>query len=149
MILDKLTNKDLYTGIHPMFEVAFKFLEDYLKNPVAPGRYDICGDDLYVKIDEGKTREEGYYEVHDHYIDLQVMLDGEEKVLCDWRENLQPAMPYNEQDDALFLKDGKGNIEFTFSKGQFMILYPWDAHKPSMAIDGPAPIKKLVFKVKL
>ena len=149
MILDKIANKELYANIHPMFKAAFEFLDNYLKNPVAPGRYEICGEDLFVKIDEATTREEGYYEVHDKYIDLQVIVEGEEKVLCDWRENLAPATEYNEDDDYMFLNDGEGNIEFTFKAGDFMVLYPWDAHKPSMAINGPAPIKKLVFKVKI
>ncbi|MBT7598814.1 MAG: DUF386 family protein, partial [Gemmatimonadetes bacterium] len=33
--------------------------------------------------------------------------------------------------------------------GQFIVLWPQDAHMPGMAIDSPAPVKKAVFKVKL
>lgn len=149
MILDKISNKDLYIKENPMFKAAFDFLEKYLENPLAPGKYEIMGEELFVKIDHGMTREEGFYEAHKEYIDLQVILEGEEKVLCDWTDTLKPCMDYDATEDVTFYNDGAGNIEFNFKAGEFMVLYPQDAHKPSMAIDAPAPIKKLVFKIKI
>ena len=149
MVLDKIENKNLYVSMHPLFKQAFDFLDEYLKNPKGAGKYEIAGDDLFVTVSDSKTREEGFYEVHDKYIDIQVMIDGEEKVYCDWRDVLEAETEFDREKDVQFLKDGNGNIEFLFKKGEFIILYPWDAHKPSMAINAPEAITKMVFKVKV
>lgn len=149
MVFDKIENKNLYASMNPLFPKAFDFLDEYLKNPKGAGKYEIQGDDLFVSVSDSNTREEGFYEVHDKYIDIQVLIAGEEKVYCDWRGDLEAETEYDSEKDVQFLKDGKGNIEFTFKKGEFIILYPWDAHKPSMAINAPETITKMVFKVKV
>ena len=150
MILDKYENRNLYTCINPQFKKCFDYVDEYLKNPVPAGTYEIEGRDLYVMVQDSQTRTEGMLEVHNKYIDVQVLIDGEEKVYCDWRDKLETEVPYNEEKDAEFLKDGEGNIEFTFAGGEFMILYPHDAHKPAMICgDKQTVCKKLVFKVKI
>lgn len=149
MVLDKIENKSLYASMHPLFKQAFNFLDEYLKNPKGPGKYEIAGDDLFVTVSNSNTREEGLYEVHDKYIDIQVMIGGQEKVYCHWRSDLEAETEFDNEKDVQFLKDGKDNIEFIFKKGEFMILYPWDVHKPSMTINSPEAITKMVFKVKI
>ena len=57
MILDKVSNSQSYVNTHPLFAKAFEYLEEYLKNPVAPGKYEICSEDLYVVVQEYETRE--------------------------------------------------------------------------------------------
>lgn len=150
MILDRIENKDLYINIHPLFKKAFDYLEEYLKNPVPKGTYEIQGEDLFVKVQNVKTRDEGFLEVHDKYIDLQVMIEGEEMCYCDWRANLKNEIESDADEDYVFFGDGQERITFTFSAGEFMILFPQDAHKPSMDKNGVQQRgKKLVFKIKI
>lgn len=149
MILDTWKNRDYYVNAHPLFQVAFEYIEEYLKKPVAPGVYEIRGKDLFVKVQEYDTRTEGYLEVHDQYIDIQYMVEGLERVEYAYREGLKPAMPYDEKEDAQFLEDGKECLEFFLKPESFVIFFPDDAHKPAMCIDIPQNAKKLVFKVKV
>ena len=60
MILDKLYNAHNYINIHPLFGKVVEFVDNYLKNPIAPGTYEICGQDLFVKVQNYETREEGF-----------------------------------------------------------------------------------------
>ena len=60
MILDKYENKDLYVGIHPLFAKCFEFADEYIKNPVPAGTYEIVGRDLYVMVQESKTKTQGF-----------------------------------------------------------------------------------------
>lgn len=149
MIFDKVTNSQSYANTHPLFLKAFAYLEDYLKNPVAPGKYEICGEDLYVMVQDYETREEGLLEVHRKYIDIQCMVEGVEKMYYEQLQNLETETEYDEKRDVQFLKDSDSCLEFLFREGDFAIFYPQDAHKPSMNVDGKAKAKKLVFKVKL
>ena len=43
MILDKISNSKYYLNTHPLFAKAFEYLEAYFKNPIEPGKYEICG----------------------------------------------------------------------------------------------------------
>ncbi len=149
MILDKLYNAHNYINIHPLFGKVFEFVEGYLKNPIAPGTYEICGQDLFVKVQNYETREEGFLEVHDEYIDVQCMIAGMEKVYYTESKELTPACDYDENEDVLFLKDREGCVEFLFQAGEFAVFFPWDAHKPAMCVGEKARAKKLVFKVKV
>lgn len=149
MILDKICNKEYYINTHPLFAKAFEYAEAYLKNPVEPGMYEICGQDLFVKVQDYETREEGFLEVHDKYIDIQCMIEGVEKVYYTERQGLESACEYDENEDALFLKDGEDCVEFLFQAGEFAVFFPWDAHKPAMCVGEKARAKKLVFKVKV
>jgi len=49
---------------------------------MAPGRYNLVGDDLIVIVDhaQGKTRDLARLECHRRYIDIQLVLDGMEEM---------------------------------------------------------------------
>ena len=149
MILDKISNSSSYVNTHPLFAKAFAYLEDFLKNPSAPGKYEICGEDLYVMVQEYETRDEGLLEVHKKYIDIQCMVEGVEKMYYAQLQDLEAETDYDEKGDAQFLKDSDNCMAFLFRAGDFAIFFPQDAHKPSMKVESKASAKKLVFKVKL
>ena len=149
MIFDKISNSKSYVITHPLFEKAFAFLDIYLKNPVEAGTYEICGQDLFVKVQNYETRDEGFLEIHDKYIDIHCMVEGVEKVYYRECQGLESELPYNEEDDVQFLKDVDGGLEFLLKAGEFAIFLPQDAHKPAMNVAGKAKAKKLVFKVRV
>ena len=149
MILDKVSNSKSYVNTHPLFAKAFEYLEEYLKNPVEPGKYEICGQDLYVSVQEYETREEGLLEAHNQYIDIQCMVEGVEKIYYAERQELEAETAYDENADVQFLKDTDDCLEFLFRAGEFAVFFPQDAHKPSMNAAGKAKAKKLVFKVRV
>ena len=39
-------------------------------------------------------------------------------------------------------------LQAVVKAGQYMIFHPWDAHKPKAADGEPAPIKKVIVKIK-
>lgn len=149
MIFDTLKNKDQYINAHPLFYKAFEYIEAYLNHPIESGVYEIEGKDLFVKIQDYDTRTEGYLEVHKHYIDIQYMVEGTERVEYSLLDGLIPINVYDEGEDVQFLEDGKERFQFLLKPGNFAIFYPNDAHKPSMCIDKPVSAKKLVCKVRV
>ena len=40
------------------------------------------------------------------------------------------------------------NSQMVTGAGQYLIFNPWDAHKPKAANGEPAPIKKVIVKIK-
>ena len=149
MILDNWSNRSFYANTHPLFAEAFAYIEEYLKHPAMPGVYELQGKNLFAKVQEYETRTAGYLEVHNEYIDIQFMVEGIERVEYAYRDGLEPAMPYDEKEDALFLRDCDRGFSFDLTSGNCAIFFPGDAHKPAMCIDAPKTAKKVVLKVKL
>ena len=96
---------------------------------------------------DGKT--DAKMEVHDKYIDLQFIVSGEEKMLWAPREELAIVTPFPEGKDTEILEQGDRPSTLILHAGEFAIFYPNDAHKPSLAVDTPKPIQKIVVKIKV
>lgn len=148
MITDSIKNRALYEKSHPLFNKAFDFIEEYMKNPLENGSYKICGDDVYANIFDCTTKTDGVYEAHRKYIDIQFIVRGKEKVKCEYIDRLTPTCEFNEEGDYGFYEATEGNTEFVFEEGYFAVFYPQDGHMPSIAIGEPSTTKKIVVKVK-
>ena len=79
MILDSLRNWAFYCGADSRLKRALEYLAAADLNTLEPGRYEIEGAEIFMKVTEGelKREEEASLEVHDKYIDVQVLIAGE------------------------------------------------------------------------
>ena len=148
MIFDDISNAGLYSGIGPRFAQALDYLGSTDLASMEPERYDLDGDNLYVMVQEydSKPKSEGFWEAHRAYADVQFVVSGAEHMGYAQSDSLK-AGDYDATGDFVKLT-GEG-LFLPMQAGQFIVLWPQDAHMPGMAIDSPAPVKKAVFKVKL
>ncbi len=56
MILTTLAELPRYASLHPLFAPAFAWLASDAHRGLAPGRYPLRGEELFVNVDEGITR---------------------------------------------------------------------------------------------
>lgn len=149
MINDKITNSGKYIGINPDFKKAFDFLAS-IDGGTAPGRYELS-DTAYVNVMEGDTkpREEGVFESHDIYADIQYMVRGCEMIdVCD-AEGLAVTED-NRDSDYKLLAEPKEYAQAYLGEGWFAVLFPGEAHRPMTAPNGvPAHVIKAVAKIKI
>ena len=112
------------------------------------GKIPIQGDQIYALVQDNttKTRDQGVWEAHRKYIDVQFVAAGVEEMGYANIQTLTVKQPYDEQVDyALF--DGSGSF-VTVAAGSFTIFFPEDGHIPGSAVDGqPAAVRKVVVKV--
>ena len=114
---------------------------------LADGKYLIDGERIFANVQSYETKITAPFEAHKKYIDIQYMIKGEEKIGVVDYDVCTTVEEYNGQKDIEFL-DCSENINYcTLKEGEFLILYPDDAHQPSLAIDNPAFVKKAVVKV--
>ena len=148
MIIDHIDNAHLYYGLGPRFERALRYLAETDLVGTAPERYDLEDDDLFALVQEyqSKPRAEGFWEAHRQYADVQFVVSGTEQIGYAPIAALE-AGEYDEDKDFLKL-DGQGAF-VEMGPGFFMILFPQDGHMPGLAIEAPAPVKKVVVKVRL
>lgn len=146
MILDSITNAERYFALHPRFARVFDFLAGTDISALEPGRHDIDGDNLFVNVSELDLRplDAAHLEVHNRYIDIQVVVGGEETFGWSERRECRNAEgEFSVERDILFYSDVPQTF-YTLRSGQFTILYPEDAHAPML---GEGRVKKLIFKV--
>lgn len=147
MIVDDLKNFDKYISLNKKFEKVAEFLrENDLKN-MKSGSYEIDGRDIYVNIDEYKTKTNSYPEAHRNYLDIQIVLSGHEKIGYANIEKAKTVIEYNSERDIEFLTADCEYIK-AFC-GRFFVFYPQDLHHPCVTDDVQSEIKKAVFKIKL
>ncbi|UAY53480.1 YhcH/YjgK/YiaL family protein [Ferruginibacter albus] len=148
MIIDSLQNADKYISLHPRFAKAFEFIKGLNLEALEVGKYEIDGKDLHagVSLKDGMKPEEGKFEAHENYIDIQVCPTGKETIGWKPKEKcVSPKGEYNAEKDVTFYSDAPDTF-FELTAGQFAIFYPNDVHIPNL---GEGPIKKLVVKVKI
>ena len=149
MILDTIENIGTYAAAIP----NLKAIRDFLAGDVAAlpdGRVEIDGDRVFASISSYGTKrlEDGVFEAHRRYADIQMLLEGEE--MCgvvpgaDWmKENI----PYDEARDIRFLNTPPEFSRITLTPGLFAFFAPSDAHMPGIAIGTMHRVRKCVIKV--
>jgi YhcH/YjgK/YiaL family protein len=148
VVIDQLANAHLHRPLGPRITRALDFLLSTDPTRLELGRHDIDGDNVYALVSEyrPKRQEEGRWEAHRRYIDLQCVASGRERVGFAPLDRLTPE-PYDEAKDIMRL-EGAGDF-LTLEPGQFMLLWPGDAHMPGIAIGEPVTVKKVVVKIRL
>lgn len=147
MILDTLSNKEQYLALHPRFKAVFDYIDTHDIASMELGRHDIDGDNIFVMVQELDLRplDEARLELHRKYIDIQLVLRGDEEVFG-WSEKkdcLMPETEFDEKKDIQLFVD-KPQCFYTVREGQFSILYPEDGHAPML---GKGRVKKCIFKI--
>ena len=146
MVKDLLSLSDRYRSLGPRFVRAFDFAKATDFSAMPDGTYPFDGDDVRALVQRYTTKlaHEGRWEAHRKHIDLQFVLTGEEHVGVAPIGRLV-AEPFDAEKDIMWLT-GEGD-RITLRPGDFVLLWPEDAHMPAMAIDTPMPVLKVVIKI--
>ncbi len=148
MIIDVLANADKYFSVHPLLEKAFDYLKATDLDAIEDGKYELSeGLKSIVATKIGMTAQESEakFECHNHNIDIQICIKGNETFGWKTRNNCKKQKgEYNPEKDVLFFND-EPSMHFTLNAGEFVILFPEDVHAPMIGED---EIKKMVIKVK-
>lgn len=148
MILDTLANAETYLGLHPGFEKAFAFLRRAGLGKLEAGKYPIDGDDVFALVQKnpGKTTKDARLEAHRNYIDIQFLIDGDERT--GWRlrtECKETQQVYSAERDIEFFSDPPLNY-LSLKPDMFAVFFPGDAHAPMIS---NGTVHKCVVKVRV
>lgn len=147
MILDKLEHSDYYQRSVPEIWEAVKFAKRAQSEQLKPGKYPVGNAFAFVQEGMTHTFEEGKFETHNKYLDVQILLEGSEMWEFADKEDLHTVVPYDPASDIEFL-EGKGT-KIAMKPGMFYVVYPSDGHKPCCHETEPTAYRKVVVKVKI
>ncbi len=148
MIISNLQHSERIEPLHPLFKKAFDYIKshDLLHTPC--GRIEIEGDRLFINNANPNlvSADAQVLEMHRKYIDIHVLLEGEETIGWKAVEDIaNETKPYDATADcALFAEPAQ--VYATLRPGQFMIVWPEDPHAP---VIGTGKVRKIIVKVKI
>ena len=149
MVFDNIKRASTYYSLGEKITKALKYLGQNDFNNVEPGKYEIDGEDVFAIVQTYNTKPLSAckWESHKNYIDIQYMVSGQEKMGYSESTKTFVVQEYDNQKDCTIYK-GTGNY-VTAEEGHFAIFFPTDIHMPSIAINIPKEVKKVVVKVSV
>jgi len=132
-------------------ERAFEFLKRTDLAALPLGRTDIEGSDMFLTVSEAETRspEQVRFEAHRRYIDIQLVVRGQESIGYAPVASLVTAEPYDTTKDIEFFSVPQESATLALRSGDFAVFAPGDGHRPSLHLDGPHVSRKVVVKVSV
>lgn len=147
MIIDNITNVTKYAAILPQLEKVPDILAQIdLKNPDK-----VEYEDGFYFVQKGVTRpiEDTIFETHENYIDVQILLKGNEFMGWDIRPHLKVTQAYDPENDITIYSGKNSSHAMNVHANTFYIFFPWDAHRAAFHIEKESEYVKLIIKLKV
>ncbi len=143
MILDYLSRKSQYHNLFPLFTEAMEFALSVKDKPV--GRYE--QGEYFALVQEFDTTPlaEKPFELHRNFLDVHIVLEGEEVLEYEDISQLTALEEYNPDKDMQKL-EGTG-LPAVIKEGMFCLVFTHDGHKPGCCLDKPGKLRKIVLKI--
>ena len=145
MIFAKLTDAADYRGIHPRLDRVIDCLNEEFLHQVGTQTQKLEDDLLYVTRFDYETipLEEAFFEAHKKYLDVHLMLQGEERVDISHPD----VLTLFDHKDDFYAYQGEAEQTLLLTPGSFLVVFPGDAHRIKVQVRGPENVSKVVFKL--
>ena len=149
MIFGNINNLSEFPFLEEQVKECFEYAKTHDLASYEKGSHEIDGDRLFVNIVEYTTTtpEERFWEAHKAYLDIHILVKGEETIDINFIENMKLG-EYKEADDFLPM-EGDMQASVILKPGDFLICYPEDAHRTGVIATKVSDLKKGIFKVKI
>ena len=145
MIIDSMNNIGIYRPILKGLDTGLEAVKALGEHP-AVGKYFFDGG--YFMVQEGQTKalEDGDFEAHRKFIDVQIILEGSEMVGWSDIAGLKESVPYDEAKDKIMYA-GEASQCNEICAGMFWAAFPADGHKACRHAAEPTAYRKIVMKL--
>ena len=138
--------------LHQYLVRALEYLASKNFSAVAPGRYDIDGDDMFALVQEYRTQPKSAKkaEAHRRFIDIQFVGSGAEIIgFAPAGAPAEICKNYSADKDAVMFTKVSDETDLILAGGMYAILFPGEIHRPQCAYGSEALVKKIVIKAAI
>ncbi|WP_318367277.1 YhcH/YjgK/YiaL family protein [Enterobacter sp.] len=128
---------------------AIEYVKQNVTDATPTGKHDIDGSRLFFLLSEDMTQPfaERRAEYHARYLDIQIVLKGQEGMTFSTLPHGTPDTDWLADKDIAFLPAGDQEKNVVLSEGDFVVFYPGEVHKPLCAVGEAAQVRKVVVKM--
>ncbi len=150
MFFANISIAEKYDYLEDKFRAAYEWLKETDIVSLPAGSYPVKGDIVVASVQDYTTvpPDQGVFETHEKYFDIQYMVSGREQFGVCKRDGLKVKEKIPEN-DVIFYEEPEFSGSVLLEEGDFIIVAPEDAHKPRCAAGKPAQVKKVVIKIAL
>lgn len=136
--------------LNAKIEYAIRYIRSLDFKLLKNGKY-IVNDDFFYLVQEYHTKksEDVRFEAHRNYIDIQFLVEGQERIEITAAAFMEVEVPYNSQNDVVFFKEPRYAGYIDIKEKCYAVFYPKDAHKPGVDLDKTRRVKKIIGKVHI
>ena len=145
---NEIQNKSLAKDIRFCIEFAKKNENKILS--LVNGSYDVGYNNIKMNLGKyfTKSENEKFWESHKKYLDVQIMINGTEKVAINDIRDME-VKSFDEEKDLTILEGDKA-FDIIMKTGDVLVFFPNDVHKTELNVsenDDSGNIRKIVTKV--
>ena len=145
---NEIQNKSLAKDIRFCIEFAKKNENKILS--LVNGSYDVGYNNIKMNLGKyfTKSENEKFWESHKKYLDVQIMINGTEKVAINDIRDME-VKSFDEEKDLTILEGDKA-FDIVMKTGDVLVFFPNDVHKPELNVsenDDSGNIRKIVTNV--
>ncbi|WP_413736975.1 YhcH/YjgK/YiaL family protein [Sodalis sp. RH21] len=150
MILDELklaVENPLY---HPVIRRTLQAIDRLDLTTLPAGEAEIEGRDIYLNhiLAQTKPLAEQRPELHRHYIDVHILIEGREIIgAAPSCQGERPAGDFDREKDFGLYEGISHETLFCLAPGDIVLLFPGELHRPMATLSQSAPIRKIVVKI--
>jgi len=150
MFQSSLANLDTISELPERVVYFIQQVKKQLQHNCQVGSYPLDSADAYYFIASIETLslKKTKSEIHHKYLDVQIILEGEET----FGYSLSPfrSIADNQLDtrDVAFSEDIVDEQFTTLASGDFIVFFPHQPHRPMVASSTPTKVKKAVIKIE-
>lgn len=148
MFFANQTIAEKYDYLDEKFRCAYKWLRETDIASLPVGSYPLMGDQVVANVQEYTTfpAEDGSFESHEKFFDIQYVVSGIERFGVCKTEGLKEKERQDEN-DLIFYEEPEYSGSVVLEPGDLIVVAPQDAHKPRLQVNEPCAVKKVVVKV--
>ncbi|GHV32604.1 beta-galactosidase subunit beta [Spirochaetia bacterium] len=148
MIIDSITNMDLYVHIVPGLKTVIKVIESGTLVTGALGEHPTDDPKVRYKLMEYTTKDEApnNYEIHRKEIDVQILLKGKERMDLHWRDPVKTVIEFDEAAD-IGRVIGEPAISYHANTKTFAVFFPGEPHACNLTDEVSGKNRKVCFKI--
>ncbi len=148
MIFDHIDNRAQYRHMPWLFETLEAMLQ-ITQESFTTGKIVLEGEQRFLNCNsyQSKPESEAYFEAHRTYIDIHMLVAGEERIGHNAMTELEETQPFSQEDDYALYR-GAIKSQFALKPGWFLVLMPGEAHMVGLNPDDhTVSVKKIVAKI--
>lgn len=137
--------------IKSRIENAISYLKDLSIESIPVGKKIDVNEDFFYSVQSYETKAESECKLESHrkYVDIQLMVAGEENIDITDISRLTIKEEYNLEKDVMFWNVPQRMVRTSLRAGDCIVLYPEHAHRGAVAEKVCSKVVKIVGKVKL
>ena len=133
------------------FKKSIEVIQNTDFSNIDDGRYAIENLNFYYILTTYKTKnisEKLPAESHREYIDFQYIIYGEEFIGFSEYDSIKRVLTdYDSVKDLEQFSNVYSESFFLLKKDMFVIFYPFEIHRPAIAVDETRSVRKVIFKI--